>query len=101
MNGLLKKQIMQDYHEMLSREAGRRVFGGIFFNAGLNRPVGWKGSEAAAYEAGRRDLALAIANTIREADALGVAECELAYREFLKTYERDDDNGEYGDDGAD
>lgn len=92
MNKLMQKQIISDYHEMLSSEAGRRVLGGIFCWGGLNTPTGWPGAEAAAYQAGRRDLALQIANKLKEADALGVGSCELAYAEFVETYGKENDD---------
>ena len=105
MNELMKKQILADYKEVLSSEAGRRVLGGIFYDAHLNRTIrGFVASDtnSMAYEHGRRDLAMDIANTLREVNPFGVATCEVAYQDFLKTYERSDRNGEnagdeYGD----
>ena len=103
MNELMKKQILADYKEVLSSEAGRRVLGGIFYDGRLNAVAGWPSNELiASYVAGKRDLAMDIANTLREVNPFGVATCEVAYQDFLKTYERSDRNGgnagaEYGD----
>ena len=100
MNDLMKKQILADYKEVLSSEAGRRVLGGIFHAAHLNELIGWAGSEQAmVHNAGQRDLALRVANTLREVNPFGVAICEVAYQNMIETYERseDDGRGEYGD----
>ena len=99
MNELMKKQILADYKEVLSSEAGRRVLGGIFDAANLNEPGGWV-PEAAAYRAGRRDLGLMVANTLRKVNPFGVATCEVAYQNMIETYERSEDDGG-GDDGWD
>ena len=98
MSEVRKRQIIEDYHEILSSDAGKRVLGSIFHFAGLNSPSGWKGADVAAYEAGRRDLALAIANTAREANVYAVATCEEAYNEFVKKYERSETDGEHDGD---
>ena len=89
MNDLAKKQIQDDYKEILSKEAGKRIFGGIFYNSGLNSP----GVKSEYYQ-GIRDLALVIANTLREIDPHLVAECEIAYTNFLRSVEngRNSDN---------
>ena len=81
LNDLAKKQIQDDYSEILSNEAGRRIFGGIFCNSGLNNP-GVKNE----YYQGVRDLALVIANTIREIDPHLISECEIAYTNFLRSF---------------
>lgn len=87
----VRQQTLMDYQEMLSTDAGRRVFGGIFHACGLNA-VGFQTDAAtAAYMKGMHDAALRIANTIRELDSRGVGECEAAYREFL---ERSKENGD-------
>ena len=96
MNKLMKKQIRDDYREILSRDAGLRIFGSIFLSAG-NNSVG----QMSEYWNGRRDLGIQIANTIREIDPHLIAECELAYQDFIKEFgdnERgndDDDSGDY------
>lgn len=88
---LMKQQILLDYREVLSTDAGRRVFGGIFHACGLNA-VGFQADAAtAAYMKGLHDAALRIANTIREIDPHGVGECEAAYREFLERSKEDGD----------
>ena len=90
----MKKQILEDYEELLSSEAGKRALGGIFYAARLNEPTGWPGDERAMnYDAGRRDLALRVANTLREIDPLGPALCEAAWTEMMKTYERGEKDG--------
>ena len=85
MNELMKQQILDDYREVLASEAGKRVFGGIFDLAGLNH-VGTRND----YQQGYHSLAGAIANTIRQADPLGVARCEIAYAKFEEDFK---DNG--------
>ena len=83
---LRRKLILEDYKEVLASEAGKRVFGGIFHLAGLNR-VELKNEYAPGYHS----LGLAVANTGSEADPLGVAKCEMAYTRFeenLKDNER-------------
>mgnify|MGYP006989061529 CR=1 FL=1 len=92
MNKLIKQQILADYKELLSSEAGKRTLGGIFYAAGLNEPGGWV-PEAAAYRAGRRGLGLMSANTLREANPFGVANCEVAYQNMIETYERSEEDG--------
>lgn len=96
MNKLMAKQIRNDYSEILQSEAGRRVLGGIFFTAGLNSPV----SVMNDFQLGRHDLALQIANTVREVDDYGVAECDKAFADFRKGFDddgrnNDSDAGEY------
>ena len=100
MNNLMDQQTLADYKEVLSSEAGRRVLGSIFYKARLNTPMGWPANELmAAYDAGRRDLAMQVANTLRRVNAFGPATCEVAYQKLIETYERseDDGGGEYGD----
>ncbi len=82
MNDLTKKQIHKDYSEILSTDAGKRVFGGIFFAAKLNQ-IGARNE----YYQGIRDLGLIIANTIREVDPHLIADCETAYNDFIERNE--------------
>ena len=96
MNKLMAKQIRDDYGEILSTDAGKRVLGGIFFTAGLNSPV----SVMNDFQLGRHDLALQIANTVREINIYGAAECDKAFADFKKGFEEDgrtddSDTGEY------
>ena len=87
----VRQQTLTDYREVLSTDAGRRVFGGIFHACGLNA-VGLQADAAtSAYVKGLHDAALRIANTIREIDPHGVGECEAAYREFLERSKEDGD----------
>ena len=87
----VRQQTLMDYREVLSTDAGRRVFGGIFHACGLNA-VGFHADAASvAYAKGMHDAALRIANTIRELDPRGVGECETAYREFLERSKEDGD----------
>jgi len=81
---LAKKQIHDDYIKVLSMEAGKRIIGGIFHNSGLNNP----GVKSEYYQ-GVRDLALVIANTLREIDPHLIAECEIAYENFLRSFENE------------
>ncbi len=90
MNKLMAKQIRNDYAEILQSEAGRRVLGGIFFTAGLNSPVSVKNE----FQLGRHDLALQIANTVREVDDYGVAECDKAFADFRKGFDDDGRNND-------
>ncbi|MBQ4432310.1 MAG: hypothetical protein IJP54_01925 [Synergistaceae bacterium] len=97
MNKLLVKQIQEDYREILQSKAGQRVLGGIFFAGGLNRPVCMMND----FQRGKHDLALQIANTIREASPYGVAEIEISYDEFLRRFNDDGradrDTGDYAE----
>ena len=87
----VRQQTLTDYREVLSTDAGRRVFGGIFHACGLNA-VGFQTDAAtAAYMKGMHDAALRIANTIREFDSREIGECEAAYREFLERSKEDGD----------
>ena len=81
MNKLMAKQLHDDYGEILSTDAGKRVLGGIFFAAGLNNP-----------------LALQIANTVREVNIYGAAECDKAFADFKKGFD-DDGRADYSDAG--
>ena len=77
---LAKKAIYDDYKKVLSTEAGKRVFGGIFEFAQINIS-GIKNE----YQQGLRDLAVTIANTIRHIDPHLIAECEIAYANLLRS----------------
>ena len=79
MNDLAKEQVHKDYKEILSTDAGKRIIGGIFFAAGLNNP----GVKSDYYQ-GVRDLALVIENTLREINPHLIADCEIAYTDFVK-----------------
>ena len=72
MNDLAVKQIHEDYRQLLSTDAGKRVLGGIF-HRGRVRGVGF----STDYWQGRRDLAVEIANKVYEASPYGVIECML------------------------
>ena len=93
MNDLARKQIHDDYREVLSSEAGMRVLGGIFVRERL------KGTRIFdAYTHGRRDVAVDIANTVYEVNPYGVADCLTAYEDFIKEHsdnERRDDTEPY------
>ncbi len=93
MNEIAVKQIHEDYSEILSTDAGKRIFGGIFIAAGLNGT-----HELDGFYQGRRSLGQTIANTIREIDPRLLAECEIAYNDFMR---RNDDAGRDDDDGDD
>ena len=84
---LRRRQILEDYREVLASEAGKRVFGGIFHLATLNR-VELRNDYAQGYYS----LGLAIANTVRQADPLGVAKCEIAYKNFEENFKDDGRN---------
>ena len=93
MNELAKKQIHDDYREVLSSEAGMRVLGGIFVRGRLTG-TGCMND----YQQGRRDLTVVIANTVYEVNPYGVADCLIAYEEFIKEHsdnERRDDTEPY------
>ena len=91
MNDLAQKQIYDDYKEILSTDAGKRIIGGIFLAAKLNQ-VGARNE----YYQGLRDLALIIANTIRDINPHLIADCEIAHKEFLERFSEDE-----RDDGTD
>lgn len=82
MTEQFKKQVLDDFKEVLSTEAGKRVFGHIFSIAGLNR-TGLKNE----YAQGIHDLALTIANTVREFNPYSVAECEIAFLKMKEAFE--------------
>ena len=87
MNKTLKKQIQDDYREILRSDAGKRVLGGIFFAGRIN------GCEVMTeFWQGRRSLAVQTANTLTEIDPYGVAECLKAYSDMLEMYENGRDN---------
>ena len=95
MNKSLKKQIRDDYKEILLSEAGKRVLGGIFFAGRIT------GCEMMTeFQQGRRSLAVQTANTINEINPYGVAECMKAYSEMMERYgngrdiDIDSDSGE-------
>ena len=81
---LQQEAMKKDYLEVLSTEAGRRVFGGIFHKLGLNTPITNCDVETMIYRAGLRAAVQIIANTIREANPRAVAECEIAYEKYEK-----------------
>ena len=85
MNELAVKQIHEDYMQVLSTDAGKRVLGGIFHRGRLNG-VGLHTD----YTQGMRDLAVKIANTVYEANPYGVIECMIAYEDFLKEHSEDE-----------
>ena len=90
MNKLKQQEILDDYREVLSFEVGKRVLGGIFHLAGLNNV-----ERRSDYAQGWNGLGLAIANTVRRADPLGVARCEIAYKNFEENFKDDGrDNAE-------
>lgn len=91
MNREMIEQIHKDYNEILSNEAGKRIFGGIFYAARINA-TGLKND----YQQGIRDMGMLIANTIREVNPVLIAECEKAYQEIMRSCE----NGDYSDDGS-
>ena len=88
MNDRMTKQIHEDYREILSTDAGKRTFGGIFFAARMNDV-----NLMTDFIQGRRSMGQSIANTIREVDPCLLGECEKAYEEMIK--ELDDGRDEY------
>lgn len=96
MNREMIKQLYKDYEEILSNEAGKRIFGSIFYATRINSP-GLKND----YQQGIRDTGIVIANTIREVNPVLIAECEKAYQDIMRSYENGNDSGngsnaEYG-----
>lgn len=94
---LRKKQVLDDVSEVLSTEAGRRVFGSIFhagrMSAGtldVNSPT------MTAFQEGMRAMANMLANTIRQIDPHLVADCEVSYDTFCGQFDAGggDDDGE-------
>lgn len=93
MNAKMIKQIQDDYREILSSNAGKRVLGGIFDICGLTST-----HLLGEFQQGRRSVAAMVANTIREINPYGVAECIKAHDDFVKEYpedERRDDTEPY------
>ncbi len=85
MNELARKQIQDDYREILSSDAGKRVLGGIFYGGRLTTT-----GCLSDYLQGERSLASRIANTVYEVNPYGVADCLTAYEEFMKEYPNDE-----------
>lgn len=83
--------IEQDYRELLSTDAGRRVLGGFFHACGANSVTLAESPAAMAYQQGMRAAALLLSNRIRQIDPRLVGECELAWSGFLKRFEIGDD----------
>lgn len=87
---LLKREALKaamidkDYETVLSTEAGRRVFGGLFHACDLNSITLSESPAAMAYQQGMRAAALIVANRIRQIDPRLVGECDLAWSEFLR-----------------
>ncbi len=81
----MRNQMNKYYEEILSSDAGKRVLGGIFYQCGLTsaQPMG-------EFKQGRRSVAAMIANTVREVNPYGVAECIKAHDEFMKEYADDE-----------
>ncbi len=92
MNELMRKQILKDYQEILKSESGRRILGGIFYAARLNSP-----GPLNDYMQGRRDLGLAIANTVREISPYLLANCEMSYQSFIKEFSNGSDRADNTD----
>ena len=86
---LRRQQIQSDYAEVLSTEAGRRVFGGIFHLCGINRADCIESPVLAAYQQGFRAAGLMVANSIREIGHHQIGECEQAYKEFERRFQQD------------
>lgn len=92
MNELMRKQILKDYEEILNIDAGRRILGGIFYAARLNSP-----GPLNDYMQGRRDMALTIANTVREVSPHSLANCEISYKNFIKEFSNGSDRADNTD----
>ena len=92
MNELMRKQILKDHEEILNTDAGRRVLGGIFYAARLNNP-----GPLSDYMQGRRDMALTIANTVREVSPHSLANCEISYQNFIKEFSNGSDRTDNDD----
>ena len=92
---LRKEAMKKDLVEVLSSDAGKRVFGGIFNVCRLYMSVFDKDPGYTAYNAGFRAAGEVIANGIREIDQRLLGECEIAHREFEKRFaeiEQEDDD---------
>ena len=85
MNAKMIKQIQDDYREILSSNAGKRVLGGIFYRGRLNG-VGLHTD----YTQGKRDLVAEIANIIYEVNPYSVIDCMKAYDDLMKEYPDDE-----------
>ena len=83
---LRKQAMIEDYREVLSTEAGRRVFGGIFHRLGLNAPVYDLNPQNMAYKAGIHDAVLRIAEAVAEAGPELIGLCEAEWVRFGKQY---------------
>ena len=91
MNESARKKIHEDYREVLSSEAGKRILGGIFYECRLTYP-----GMLNEFQQGRRSIAVQIENTIREVNPYGLADCLTAYEDFMKEY-RDDERRDNAD----
>lgn len=85
MNAKMIKQIQDDYREILSSDAGKRVIGGIFHLCKLQ--VVTRMDE---HYQGRRNVALQIANIIYEINPYSVIDCMKAYEDLMKEYPDDE-----------
>lgn len=79
MNATIKEQTLKDFQEILSTEAGQRIFGGIFFATYQNAT-----GLLTDYQQGIRDAGLRIANTIREMNPYLITLCEVEYKKFIE-----------------
>lgn len=89
MNALAVKQIHEDYRQILSTDAGKRVLGGIIVRGGQIHFAGKLGD----FQQGRRSVIIQIMNTIHEVDPYGAADCVKAYEDLLKECTDNDNNG--------
>ena len=91
---LRREALLQDYREVLSTEAGRRVLGALFFIGNIFGAEFNSSSEGAAYMQGQRAAVMSVVNVLREIDPRLVGECEIAYREFERRFGDADGDGE-------
>ena len=92
---LRKKQVLDDLSEVLSTEAGRRVFGSIFYFGRMNISTFDVSSPTmTAYNEGLRAMANMLANTIRQVNPHLVADCEVCYDTFCGQFDGGADDGE-------
>ena len=89
MNAKIIKQIHDDYREILSSNAGKRVLGGIICRGGQIHFAGKLGD----FQQGRRSVVIQIMNTIHAVDPYGTAGCLKAYEDLLKECTDNDNNG--------
>jgi hypothetical protein len=85
---------MLDLKNVLALDSGKRLIGRLAGCAAPGHTTLVAGSfELSAYNEGLRAAACVLANAVREIDPRLLAECEIAVREFEKSFEDEEREG--------